>query len=133
MSTKNAPISRKKREGCENLCLSPVITRAARDRVARIALPLAALKHAGNPCLDRLLLVARIALPLAALKLGVFNWIVDEFISRAYSIAACGIETVERLVISASFFLVARIALPLAALKLFIDLFQHLVFVASRV
>ena len=36
VSTKNAPISRKKREGCENLCLSPVITRAARDRVSRV-------------------------------------------------------------------------------------------------
>ena len=57
-----------KREGCENLCLGPVNSRAARDRVARIALPLAALK------LERLGVgihgsrVARIALPLAALK-----------------------------------------------------------------
>ena len=61
--------------------------------VARIALPLAALKLAIRTRKMEFPIVARIALPLAALKRRMPGLFEIEIFSRAYSIAACGIET----------------------------------------
>ena len=70
------------------------------------------------PAANRTYGVARIALPLAALKLDPSVVFTKEIPCRAYSIAACGIETAHTSEVYDEMLNVARIALPLAALKL---------------